>query len=600
MKNLEMAPNGDSFRIQKESRFSFFEKTIAGAIGLISPRAGFQWLKAHKALKEFAYEGGDYANNYRAHGGFYQNASPESSNIQLERIQMIWDCRDLSDNSGIVDGIYRMYQDYVLGNLDDIRLNTGNPDDDERIASRWKTWCGICDATGMFNFDEFARLAQRCYLRDGDSFVRTKPLEKDFFGVKQEVMTLQLIEADCIGSPYQIVTTKSYIGGININPDTGERISADYYYRDPASASYNKTAEIPFEELIQIYKPRRAGQYRGIPLVAPALPAFRDLKEILENERIAVKMLSSYSLFIQTGTGDIQDDETVYQSNIPDAGTGNTERLKNFQPGQVVYGNQGEEPKFLNSDRPSPAFQGLVKTLFREAFIACGIDYGFAYDGESVQGTYARLSSAKTKRTFDREWIFFFKSFLRPIFIRWYLHEQESGRMDDISAETKKKMSWMNVRWVRPAHPTADVGRESAADMAEFEKKIKSAGTILEEQGLDWSDERNKIEKEESERIGGEVTSISNLSERIGERGTVAAVQFISAYGGGQIDRATAIGSSMTLFGLTQDQADKMFPQETQDKFDQQRQEDMAMQKEQMQAQAQAKQQPQKPTSDEQ
>ena len=171
---------------------------------------------------------------------------------------------------------------------------------------------------------------------------------------------------------------------------------------------------------------------------------------------------------------------TLVASLSVDPNTGQNKYMKDMNPGQVWYGNSGEEPIPLKNDRPSPAFQGLVKALFRDAFIAAGIDYSFAYDAEGIAGTQARLASAKTERTFRGRWKLLNDIALQPIYTRWFLHELEQGRWEDkLSKKTLSNMTWLNPRWVRPAHPTADVGRESAADMAATGYEVERVKVLL-------------------------------------------------------------------------------------------------------------------------
>lgn len=533
------------------------------AIAFFSPKTAIKRMKYREAFKAFAYNGGQRGSRERQNAYIFPNSSPESSLIQLERIQCIWECRDLSDNFGIADNIYRLYCDYVLGDLHNIRFNTGNKDDDKNLQRKWKTWCRLCDYSNRDNFNQLMRLAKRSQLRDGDVDVRFVEDTIEIGKIKRKMLRIQLIEADRIGSPFNVVVSRSYIGGLILDPETGRVLQHDIYRREPQGSMYVPQAKIDANEVIHFRNLRRADQYRGIPLLAPAIPAYRDLKEILENERIATKVLSSYTMFITSQTGDSTDDPDVYPgvgSAATDPGTGNQNVYKDIGPGSIMYGNPGEEPKMLTPDRPSPAFQGLVKTLFTEIFACAGIGYNFAYEGGDVNGVYARLDSTKTQRTFAQDWRFTSEYLINPTVHRWFQFEEANGYMDDISPETISNRAWENFSFTQPAHPTVDVGRESSANLAELDKSVKSRHTIAAEQGLNWDDEQAQILKEEVILSGGDANRVQNLATSLGDQGVRGIVQLVSSFGQGLIDQATASGTAQVLFGIDKKTADLMFP----------------------------------------
>ena len=55
---------------------------------------------------------------------------------------------------------------------------------------------------------------------------------------------------------------------------------------------------------------------------------------------------------------------------------------------------------------------------------------------------------------------------------------------------------WWRGAWVFPAHPTIDVGRESAANLNENRQGLKTAADIYAEQGKDFSEEFRQIAAE--------------------------------------------------------------------------------------------------------
>lgn len=544
---------------------NFFERVFDRLTAITNPQKARINHLQRQAYKALAYRGGQRGQRDRTSATIYPNSSPESSMIQLERIQCMWQSRDLSDNFGVADYIYNLFCDYCIPDFNKIRWNTGNADDDKKLRDRFLVWAkGMADYKGLDTLNQLVRLAKRSQLRDGDMAFRCVSDDVKLGMLSRKCLRLQLIESDCIGSPFNVVVMPNYIGGLILDPVTKRVLEYDIYDRPPQGSTYLPLAKVPADEIIHFRKLRRGGQYRGIALLAPALPAYVDLKEILDNERINTKAQSTIWAFIQSPTGDSSDDEAVYPGlGVPaniDPGTGQNRTYKDLTPGTAMYGNPGEQPVFLKNERPSPAFGGLVKVLFMELFCTSGIDYAFGYDPSDLQGTAMRLTSAKTQRTFQQDWSFNEEYLFNPVVNRWLEHERENGYLDDLSEETLDSRSYENYQLTQPAHPSADVGRESAANLAELAAKIKSRHTIAVEQGLDWEIERQQLEKEDLGLSGGQMAVAESLAKSLGDQGLRALQTLAQAYGTGQITHDGAIGFATVILGLDKASAEKLFP----------------------------------------
>lgn len=550
---------------------NWFERAFDRTLAVFAPGKAREIAQQRKAYKAFAYRGGQRGQRDRTSATIYPNSSPESSLIQLERIQCMWQSRELSDNFGVADYIYNLFCDYCIPDFSKIRWNTGNADDDVKLRERFLVWAkGMCDYLGRDTLNQLIRLAKRSQLRDGDMAFRCVSETIELGKLSRKCMRLQLFEADCIGSPFNVVVSPTYIGGLILEEKTKRVLQFDLYDRPPQGSTYIPLAKVDASEMIHFRKLRRGGQYRGIPLLAPALPAYVDLAEILDNERIGTKAQSNIWAFITSPTGDSSDDEMVYPgigtpANI-DPGTGQTRTYKDLTPGTAMYGNPGETPTFMKNERPSPAFVGLVKTLFMEIFCCSGVDYAFGYDASDLQGTAMRLTSAKTQRTFQQDWTFNEEYLFFPIINRWLEHERQNGYLDDLSKETLENRSYTNYSLTQPAHPSADVGRESAANLAELAAKIKSRHTIAVEQGLDWEVQKQQIMKEDADLSGGQMAIAESLAKSLGDQGLRALQTLAQSYGTGQITHDGAIGFATVILGLDSKSAEKLFPKSAEQK----------------------------------
>jgi hypothetical protein len=91
------------------------------AISVISPQAALARLKARHTL--FAYDEGVRAGNrYRQSASSYQNTSATSAQKLRDRTQIMWEARDLVDNSSLIKSILFRIGLYVCSQPKRLRL----------------------------------------------------------------------------------------------------------------------------------------------------------------------------------------------------------------------------------------------------------------------------------------------------------------------------------------------------------------------------------------------------------------------------------------------------------------------------------------------
>lgn len=457
--------------MKQPQRLNIFDKIVAS----ISPEAGVRRLVARQKLTYFQYEG---AQNTRARGNPPILQATESQRNQYDRIKLMRNAQDLEDNVGFVKSILLKMSTYVCGELR-YQARTGDPKIDEQYEDYLENWFKICDITGRHTFRELVRLALISTIRDGDM---------GFIIVRQDGQPLrvQCVEADRIGEALSPQMLPNYFGGITVDQN-GRPLSYRVFQRTE-TGSYINPKEIPADSFVHVFDPKRLDQYRGITAFHAAINTLRDIKEILENEKMGVKWATSQAGVITSATG---GDESGY--DFDETGTdpnGNAIRTQTTENGALTILSPGEDFKAFSYDRPSPSFQGFLKTLYREVALSLDLPYGFVYDMSELGGPTARLESAQAQRTF-RRW-------------ETILEDKAIDRLKNLAladgiqrGEIPATKAWMKGKWMFPAHPTIDVGRESKANLDENRQGAKSLADIYSEQGKDSEEELRQIAKEQ-------------------------------------------------------------------------------------------------------
>jgi lambda family phage portal protein len=450
---------------------------IDRAIAYVSPEAGVRRAIA-RAKHEFIYEG---ARNSRARNGPPVIQTSESSRLQYDRVQLMKQARELAENCGFVKSILLKMVDYVCGSIR-YQARTDDEKIDRQYEEYFKSWTKECDITGRHSFTELIHLALISTLRDGDmGFI---------WRYRSGSIKLQSIEADRIGGPYKVTVTPTYMGGITINAD-GVPLSYRVYDRTPQNV-YGDFKDIPAANFFHLFDPMRLDQYRGITALHAAITNIRDIHEIMEYEKMAVKWASAVAGLITNNTG-ADDSGTVFDTTATDSNN-NPLNIESIEGGRIERLAKGEDFKAFGYDRPSQAFQGLIQTLYREIALSMNIPFGFAYDLSLLNGPGARLESAQAQRSFSRwQHLLEFK-LLNPI--------KNLVILNGIAREEiPNHKLWSKGKWMFPAHPTIDVGRESVANLNENRQGLRSAADIFAEEGKDVNDEYEQIAKEARRRL---------------------------------------------------------------------------------------------------
>lgn len=457
-------------------------------VNAVSPQAGLQRVIARQKL--FRYEA---AQSTRARQTTTNRPlSPETSQYQSDRVKIMFQARDLLENEPLVRSILLKISNYTLGRIR-YQAMTGNEAWDQTGEDYFNEWCTRCDITGRHSFGVISQILLMGGYRDGDGgFVLVDDPSSG-------ELRLQSIEADRLGNPYDLTVSPDYIGGISINPSTGQPISYRIFNRDAQSSAYTNPIEVPANSFIHFFDPMRADQYRGISSFASSLNTIRDIHEIIECEKLSVKLGSSITGVVKSEMGDPLS-SSFFNDTVNDPSTSSrTNSIETMEPGQWRYLLPGEDVKMFENDRPSPAFQGFLQMLVRYVALSVNLPYGFVYDLTGLNGPSVRQDSAQAEREFQRIQTIFTEKVLNPIKTRVIARAIENG-------DLKPNPKFNRGKWQFPAHVTIDVGRESAAAVAEVGAGMQTLA--------DWYGMQGKDVNEELEQSAKEARMINDLAEK--------------------------------------------------------------------------------------
>ena len=448
---------------------------IDRALENIAPQWALKRLEARVQKSLFEYNA---ARTNRLYAPKQYGQPAESTQNQRDRVVMMWEARDLIENSPEAREVSRKFGLYLTPH--EYSPTTGDRDYNQTVSDYFHEWCKNCDVTGRHTFKKLVQLAAEERPVDGDcGFVIRRAGE----GLK-----LQLVPATRIGNPNSAaVESNNYFQGI-ITDDFGQPI-AYRIYRVDRNGVYFGAEDIPANQFCHYFDPFRVDQYRGITDFHSAIQTVRMLHDILQAEKAGVRFSSQQAALIFNDRG-VANPRNLFQPNpsmsLP---SGQTQKNEMTEVGMIRYFQNSDRIEVMPS-RPSQAFTGFVQHLMHEIALGVGVPEGVLFGTQDYKGPSVRAEFAAADRVFTRQQGVLTDKVLDPIKDAVILDGIARGEIPPpklLAGETMVQALRRATKgeWRFPAKLSIDVGRESAANMNENRQGAKSLQEIAAEEGTD-------------------------------------------------------------------------------------------------------------------
>ena len=411
---------------------------------------------------------GNEVNRYRSSIPYAVSDSKHTLNKSVRRRLMGY-ARWLYVNSGMVRGAVNDMARYSVGRgIKPQSLVEGAAGDYEQYFAEW---CKVADVSGVFNFYQMQKLASIRMDVDGDL---------GLLMVNNGFPQLQVIESHSVESKDRELTAHDGVKASKAGRPTA------YSLRDGEGF---KT--VSANDFVLIYDPDRVAQLRGVSALAHATDHVRDQMEILDYEKVGVKMSSAIGIAITTQGGTADDGQSLIETGYTAADTGNVP-WDTMQAGMIPRLKIGEDITSFASNRPNATFQGFIEHLTREVSLGMGLPYEFIVD-PARQGTASRFILEKAQRRFEER-----QDTIEKFSNRVYAWVIAAGikRGDLAHAE-----GFWRVRWQPPKKITVDNGRDSKANADALKLGTRTLAEDAGERGQDWEELRNQVEREASDLL---------------------------------------------------------------------------------------------------
>lgn len=353
----------------------------------------------------------------------------------------------------------------------------------------WKLWAREADASSCCTFADILFVNFRSILTYGEFLNLQVTVDEPgrIFST-----ALQRVAPNRLRTPADLMSDITIREGVVLG-GRGQPVS--YWIADPDDGIMLRLTSKDFQNLparrahrnvvYHRFFHRDPEQVRGKSILAPGMKSFRDLGDYLDFELVANIVTASFPVFIATDNPEGIPGAEMLNGPKAEAGRSYSE----YEPGQVMYGRQGERPYVLESNRPGNNFGTFVERVLRGLSAATNMPYEvLAKDFSKTNYSSARAALLEAWRVYLLYRAGMVNWFCQPVYEQ-IMEEAYLRGMLEIPAGApdfyEAKAEWCNAMWIGAARGHVDPVKEMAANKVALDENITTLSQIVSEQGGD-------------------------------------------------------------------------------------------------------------------
>ena len=367
-----------------------------------------------------------------------------------------------------------------------------------QILREFALWADtpVCDADRVDNFYKLQQLAFLSYLMNGDAFALLPVKEQPG---QPYSLRVRVIEADRVCSPdgYDRLVpcevkghkVHSIVQGVETDAD-GMVIAYWICNQHPLSSLSNQAGALEWTRVeaygssgrpnvLHVMNRERAGQRRGVPVLAPVLEALKQLGRYTEAEITAAVISAMFTVFIQSAT--VQNGKPIGEALPPeqliDAQDQGTIELGN---GAIVALNPGETVEFAKPEHPNSGYDAFFNAMVKEIGAALEIPPEVLEKQFTQNFSSARGSLNEFWRTcgMQRDW--FSDDFCQPVYEAWLAEAVARGRIKapGFFGDPAIRKAYADCKWNGPSRTALNPSQEVEAAI----KRVDAGFSTAEEE----------------------------------------------------------------------------------------------------------------------
>ena len=354
-----------------------------------------------------------------------------------------------------------------------------------------------CDSDRVDDFYGLQQLAFLGSLMNGDAFatMTLKPRPQQPYDLR-----VRIIEADRVCSPnYRDRMTpgkvlgrdvESIVQGVEADED-GEIVAYWIANKHPRSYTTLKTQDwkrveaygkrTGMRNVIHIMQRERAGQRRGVPILAPVLETLKQLERYAEAETTAALLGAIFTVFVKKGSitdegpfGQMMRDELLKRINGGGARDPNDLELG---AGLIMDLEMGESVDTVETQHPHSGYDTFMMARMKQVAAAMEIPVEVLFKQFTTNFSSARGALNEFWRACGmmRDW--FSEDFCQPIYEMWFTEAVARGRIDapGYFDDPAIRKAYTDCKWNGPARTALNPIQEVNAAKMRVEEGFSTA-----------------------------------------------------------------------------------------------------------------------------
>jgi len=367
-------------------------------------------------------------------------------------------------NNSYCRGMTLSLANHTIGTGPRLQMLGSIPDANRQTERAWSVW------SRRVRLAETLRKMRIARAVDGESFLLpiTGPADAD--GV---TLDLWAVETEQISTPDLFFGTENAIDGIEFDqygrPKTYHLLK---YHPGDLSTWSSEYTRIPADRIIHYFRATRAGQHRGLPDIAPALPLFAVLRRFTLAALGAAEIAADLAGVFYTDSPQHEPDEYAAMDSVE------------LESRAFMTLPMGWKMNQLKAEQPPPTYGEFKAEVLNEIARCLDMPYNVAA-GNSSKYNYSsgRLDWQNFFKALEIERDHINLSVVEPIFQWWlaeYLATRSGIRPSDLDlSRYPHEWHWDGIEHVDPAKEAIAQG-----------KRLKNQTTTLSyeyaRQGRDW------------------------------------------------------------------------------------------------------------------
>lgn len=382
----------------------------------------------------------------------------------------------------------------------------------EAIEWEFEQWVKEADARGVCDF--YGLQVQNIWSLLVKGEILNLPLMLDDPG-RRYSLALQVIDPVRLRTPAVYSSATDVRDGIRLGA-LGQPVG--YFLADPENGLIypGDTFNYEFQELpprrghrpvvMHKFVAKEPEQVRGVPIFAPVMKLFRDKNDYLDFELVAAIVAANYPVWIKKTTAydayalpGVQRGPSAGQN--PGGQSREPTHYHELRPGQVHYGNDGEEPVFPRSSRPSGNLPAFLETVMRAIGAGGG---GLPYEVTNKDFSKTNYSSAiaalgEAWRVYGFDTDFLIKASCQPCFEMVFEEAWLRGRVKLPAGAPdfyQARAEWCAASWTVPERTTLDPVKEMVAHVLGKQSNVATDADFCARKGKDYEDVYRQRQRE--------------------------------------------------------------------------------------------------------